>query len=33
MRRAWEDWNAAVPPIAPDATVSPGYSYKDMSLR
>ena len=33
MRQAWEDWNESVPPIPADATVSLGYSYKDMPQR
>ncbi|MBE7419511.1 MAG: sulfatase-like hydrolase/transferase [Ideonella sp.] len=33
MRRAWEDWNATMPPIPPDATVSLGYGAKDMPQR
>ena len=33
MRQAWEDWNASMPPIPEDATVSLGYSYKDMPQR
>ena len=33
MRSAWEAWNATMPPIAPDATVSLGYSIKDMPQR
>ncbi|HVE52366.1 MAG TPA: sulfatase-like hydrolase/transferase [Ramlibacter sp.] len=33
MREAWEDWNAAMPPIPEDATVSLGYSVKDMPQR
>jgi arylsulfatase A-like enzyme len=33
MRQAWEDWNASMPPIPADATVSLGYSYKDMPQR
>ncbi len=33
MRQAWEDWNATMPPIPEDATVSLGYSYKDMPQR
>ena len=32
MRAAWEAWNATMPPI-PDATVSLGYSIKDMPQR
>lgn len=33
MRQAWEDWNATMPPIPEDATVSLGYSVKDMPQR
>ena len=33
MRKAWEAWNATMPPIPPDATVSLGYSVKDMPQR
>ncbi|WP_017762311.1 sulfatase family protein [Pseudacidovorax intermedius] len=33
MRQQWEDWNATMPPIPEDATVSLGYSYKDMPQR
>ncbi|MCM2251812.1 MAG: sulfatase-like hydrolase/transferase [Ramlibacter sp.] len=33
MRDAWERWNATMPPIPPDATVSLGYSVKDMPQR
>jgi len=33
MRQAWLDWNATMPPIPPDATVSLGYSFKDMPRR
>lgn len=33
MRQAWEDWDASMPPIPPDATVSLGYSAKDMPQR
>ncbi len=33
MRQAWEDWNDTMPPIPEDATVSLGYSYKDMPQR
>ena len=33
MRSAWEAWNTTMPPIAPDATVSLGYSVKDMPQR
>ncbi len=33
MRLAWEAWNATMPAIPPDATVSLGYSEKDMPRR
>ncbi len=33
MRLAWEAWNASVPPIPDDATVSLGYSKADMPQR
>jgi arylsulfatase A-like enzyme len=33
MRDAWEGWNATMPPIPDDATVSLGYSSKDMPQR
>jgi len=33
MREAWEAWNASMPPIPADATVSLGYSAKDMPQR
>ncbi len=33
MREAWEQWNRAMPPIPEDATVSLGYSLKDMPQR
>jgi arylsulfatase A-like enzyme len=33
MRDAWEAWNETMPPIPPDATVSVGYSAKDMPQR
>ncbi|MBE7369473.1 sulfatase family protein [Ramlibacter pallidus] len=33
MREAWEEWNATMPPIPEDATVSLGYSVKDMPQR
>jgi arylsulfatase A-like enzyme len=33
MREDWENWNATMPPIPEDATVSLGYSYKDMPQR
>jgi arylsulfatase A-like enzyme len=33
MRAAWERWNDSMPPIPPDATVSLGYSAKDMPQR
>ncbi|MDP3759162.1 MAG: sulfatase-like hydrolase/transferase [Ramlibacter sp.] len=33
MRAAWERWNGSMPPIPADATVSLGYSAKDMPQR
>ena len=33
MRAEWERWNATMPPIPADATVSLGYSVKDMPQR
>jgi arylsulfatase A-like enzyme len=33
MRADWENWNATMPPIPSDATVSVGYSTKDMPQR
>ena len=33
MRDAWERWNATMPPIPADATVSLGYGAKDMPQR
>jgi arylsulfatase A-like enzyme len=33
MRAAWEAWNDTMPPIPADATVSLGYSAKDMPQR
>jgi arylsulfatase A-like enzyme len=33
MREAWERWNDGMPPIPADATVSLGYSVKDMPQR
>lgn len=33
MRADWEDWDATMPPIPADATVSLGYSVKDMPQR
>ena len=33
MREAWEAWNTTMPPIPEDATISLGYSYKDMPQR
>jgi arylsulfatase A-like enzyme len=33
MRAAWEAWNATMPPIPADATVSLGYGAKDMPQR
>jgi arylsulfatase A-like enzyme len=33
LREAWEAWNATMPPIPEDATVSLGYGAKDMPQR
>ena len=33
MRAAWETWNASMPPIPDDATISLGYSAQDMPQR
>ncbi|MFO1217143.1 MAG: sulfatase-like hydrolase/transferase [Burkholderiaceae bacterium] len=33
MREAWQAWNESMPPIPADATVSLGYSAKDMPQR
>jgi len=33
LRAAWEAWNESMPPIPEDATVSLGYSVKDMPQR
>lgn len=33
MRSSWEDWDRGMPPIPPDATVSLGYSARDMPQR
>jgi arylsulfatase A-like enzyme len=33
MRQAWEAWDATVPAIPEDATISLGYSVKDMPQR
>ena len=33
LRQAWVDWNALMPPIPEDATVSLGYGAKDMPQR
>jgi arylsulfatase A-like enzyme len=33
MRQAWEDWQATLPAIPGDATVSLGYGVKDMPQR
>jgi len=33
LRSAWEAWDASMPPIPVDATVSLGYSAKDMPQR
>jgi arylsulfatase A-like enzyme len=33
LKTLWEDWNATMPPIPADATVSLGFSNKDMPQR
>ncbi len=33
MREAWQAWEATMPPIPADATISVGYSAKDMPQR
>ena len=33
LRADWLAWNASMPPIPPDASISLGYSYKDMPQR
>lgn len=33
MRQAWEAWNASMPPIPDDATISLGFSVRDMPQR
>jgi len=33
LRAGWEAWNATMPPIPEDATISLGYSVKDMPQR
>lgn len=33
LREAWDRWNGSMPPIPADATVSLGYSVKDMPQR
>ena len=33
MRAAWEAWNATLPPIPDDATVSLGFGPADMPQR
>ena len=33
LRDAWEHWNASMPAIPPDATISLGYGAKDMPQR
>jgi len=33
MRGQWEAWNASMPAIPDDATISLGYSVKDMPQR
>ena len=33
LRQAWEAWNSSMPAIPEDATISLGYSTKDMPQR
>ena len=33
LREQWQRWNEGMPPVPPDATVSLGYSAKDMPQR
>ena len=33
MKSQWEAWNATMPPIPEDATISLGFSVKDMPQR
>ena len=33
LRQAWLDWQASMPPIPSDATVSLGYGVRDMPQR
>ena len=33
MKAQWETWNATMPPIPEDATISLGFSAKDMPQR
>jgi arylsulfatase A-like enzyme len=33
MRQDWEAWNASMPPIPDDATISLGYGAQDMPQR
>ena len=33
MKQAWEDWEATMPPIPEDASISLGYSSQDMPQR
>jgi hypothetical protein len=33
MRQSWEAWNATMPAIPDDATISLGYSAADMPQR
>ena len=33
LRADWLAWNAGMPPIPQDASISLGYSYKDMPQR
>jgi hypothetical protein len=33
LKTLWETWNASMPPIPADATISLGFSSKDMPQR
>jgi arylsulfatase A-like enzyme len=33
LKTLWETWNASMPPIPADATISLGFSNKDMPQR
>jgi hypothetical protein len=33
LKTLWETWNASMPPIPDDATISLGFSNKDMPQR